>query len=87
MKATDPNLLLEVQGDHIVITLPGTKFRVVYRKREHASWSFLSSKGDERKVIADPIAQYFGAVLDQDGLAPSGKFISGPTRFADWARA
>ena len=41
MKATDPNLLLEMQGDHIVITLPGTKFRVVYRKREHASWSWL----------------------------------------------
>lgn len=33
MKATDPNLLLEIQGDRIVITLPGTKFRVVYQKR------------------------------------------------------
>ena len=49
--------------------------------------SFLSSVGDERKVIPDPDAQYFGAVLDKDGLAPSGQFIVGPTRFADWARA
>lgn len=49
--------------------------------------SFLSSTGDERKVIPDPDAKYFGAVLDKDGLAPSGQFIAGPTRFADWARA
>ena len=49
--------------------------------------SFLSSRGDERKVIPDPDAKYFGAVLDKDGLAPSGRFIAGPTRFADWARA
>jgi uncharacterized protein YbjT (DUF2867 family) len=49
--------------------------------------SFLSLKGDKRKVIADPKAKYFGAVLDKDGLAPSGQFIAGATRFADWARA
>jgi uncharacterized protein YbjT (DUF2867 family) len=49
--------------------------------------SFLSSKGDKRKVIPDPEAKYFGAVLDQDGLAPSGQFIPGRIRFADWARA
>ena len=49
--------------------------------------SFLSATGDERKVIPDPDAKYFGAVLDKDGLAPSGQFIAGPTRFADWVRA
>jgi uncharacterized protein YbjT (DUF2867 family) len=49
--------------------------------------SFLSAMGDERKVIPDPNATYFGAVLDKDGLAPSGQFIAGPTRVADWARA
>ena len=48
--------------------------------------SFLSSFGDERKVVPDPHAKYFGAVLDKDGLAPSGQFIAGATRFADWAR-
>jgi uncharacterized protein YbjT (DUF2867 family) len=49
--------------------------------------AYLSSKGDVRKVIPDPDAKYFGAVLDEDGLAPVGQFIPGPTRFADWARA
>jgi uncharacterized protein YbjT (DUF2867 family) len=49
--------------------------------------SYLSSKGDARKVVADPDAKYFGAVLDKDGLAPTGKFIAGRIRFADWARA
>src|SRR5688572_29248970 len=49
--------------------------------------SFLSSKGDKRKVVPDPNVKYFGAVLDKDGLAPTGQFIAGRTRFADWARA
>jgi uncharacterized protein YbjT (DUF2867 family) len=49
--------------------------------------SYLSSKGDKRKVIPDPDAKYFGAVLDKDGLAPIAQFIPGPTRIADWARA
>jgi hypothetical protein len=49
--------------------------------------SFLSSIGDERNVIPDPDAKYFGAVLDKNGLAPTGQFIAGPTRFADWARS
>jgi len=49
--------------------------------------SFLSAMGDERTAIPDPDAKYFGAVLAKDGLAPSGQFIAGPTRFADWARA
>ena len=49
--------------------------------------SFLSSKGDQRKVVADPNVKYFGAVLDEDGLAPTGKFVAGRIRFADWVRA
>ena len=48
--------------------------------------SFLSSIGDARKVLSDPDAKYFGAALDKDGLAPSGQFIAGPTRIADWGR-
>ena len=47
----------------------------------------LARKGDVRKVIPDPDAKYFGAVLDKDGLAPVAQFIPGPTRFADWAPA
>jgi uncharacterized protein YbjT (DUF2867 family) len=49
--------------------------------------SFLSSKGDKRKVVPDPNVKYFGAVLDKDGLAPAGQFIAGRIRFADWAHA
>jgi uncharacterized protein YbjT (DUF2867 family) len=48
---------------------------------------FLSSIGDERKVVPDPDTKYFGAVLDKDGLAPTGKFIAARIRFADWAPA
>jgi uncharacterized protein YbjT (DUF2867 family) len=49
--------------------------------------SYLLSVGDERKVIPDPNAKYFGAVLDKDGLAPTGQFIAGQMRFSDWTRA
>ena len=40
-----------------------------------------------RKVIPDPDAKYFGAVLDKDGCPHWGKFIAGPTRFADRTRS
>ena len=49
--------------------------------------SYLSSKGDVRRVIPDPDAKYFGAVLDKDGLAPVAQFIPGSIRIADWVRA
>jgi uncharacterized protein YbjT (DUF2867 family) len=49
--------------------------------------NFLSAKGDRRKVIPDTNAKYFGAVLDNDGLAPTGTCISGTTRFADWMKS
>jgi uncharacterized protein YbjT (DUF2867 family) len=46
--------------------------------------TFLSARNDGRKVIPDADAKYFGAVLDNDGLVPTAKCISGRTRFADW---
>jgi uncharacterized protein YbjT (DUF2867 family) len=49
--------------------------------------TYLSSIGDGRKVIPDPDTKYFGAVLDKDGLAPTGKFVAGQIRFAEWIRA
>ncbi len=49
--------------------------------------TFLAAKGDQREVIPDPDARYFGAVLDEHGLAPVAQFIPGKTRFADWVRA
>ncbi|WP_435008989.1 SDR family oxidoreductase [Tundrisphaera lichenicola] len=46
---------------------------------------FLSSKGDQRTVIADPEALYSGAALDDRGLNPGENARLGPTRFSDWA--
>src|SRR3954447_548737 len=45
---------------------------------------YLAASGDERKVIADPQAGYFGAALDGRGLNPGDGAIIGPTRFDDW---
>jgi uncharacterized protein YbjT (DUF2867 family) len=46
----------------------------------------LAASGDKRKVIADPQATYFGAVLDQRGLNPDGKARLGKTRFDAWVK-
>ena len=45
---------------------------------------FLTATGDERKVVADPQARYFGAALDGRGLNPGDGSRLGPTRFDDW---
>jgi uncharacterized protein YbjT (DUF2867 family) len=45
----------------------------------------LAAKGDGRKVTADPKARYYGAALDEQGIAPGKNPRLGPTRFADWA--
>lgn len=44
----------------------------------------LAAKYDDRLVIADPDARYFGAVLDDTMLVPSGAAIIAPTSFEDW---
>jgi uncharacterized protein YbjT (DUF2867 family) len=44
----------------------------------------LAAKYDDRLVIADPDARYFGAVLDDTMLVPSGTAIIAPTSFEDW---
>ncbi|MBA2117850.1 SDR family oxidoreductase [Bremerella alba] len=46
---------------------------------------FLAASHDPRKVVADPHARYFGAVLDELGLSPRGANPKiGPTKFEDW---
>jgi len=45
---------------------------------------YLTASGDERKVIADPQASYFGAALDERGLNPGDGAVIGTTRFVDW---
>lgn len=45
---------------------------------------FLAATGDVRTVVADPQARYFGAALDDRGLAPGANPRLGPTQFEDW---
>jgi uncharacterized protein YbjT (DUF2867 family) len=44
----------------------------------------LSARNDPRKVIADPGARYFGAVLNERTLVPGDGAQLGETRFEDW---
>ena len=45
----------------------------------------LAASGDTRSVVADPQARYYGAALDDHGLAPRGANPRiGPTRFEAW---
>jgi uncharacterized protein YbjT (DUF2867 family) len=48
---------------------------------------FLAAKGDKRRVIADPKALYYGAVMGNLGIAPGENPRIGPTRFDAWFRA
>lgn len=45
---------------------------------------FLSAIGDPRKVVADPQAAYFGAVLETDTLLPGAGARLGAQNFQDW---
>lgn len=47
---------------------------------------YLAASGDERKVVADPQATYFGAALDDRGLNPADGALIAPTRFEEWFR-
>jgi uncharacterized protein YbjT (DUF2867 family) len=44
----------------------------------------LRAKGDQRAVVADPQARYFGARLTERALLPGDGAQLGPTRFDDW---
>lgn len=44
----------------------------------------LESRMDDRLVVADPDARYFGAILNDGTLVPSGPAILGPTTFDSW---
>ena len=46
--------------------------------------NFLQSSHDPRNVIADPQAQYFGLVLDDDSLVPGSKARLGATHYESW---
>lgn len=46
---------------------------------------FLAARGDEREVVTDPAATYFGAALEEDTLVPLGEATLGTTSFEDWS--
>ena len=45
---------------------------------------YLEALADEREVVTDPTAPYFGVVLDERSLLPGAGARLAPTRFADW---
>jgi uncharacterized protein YbjT (DUF2867 family) len=45
----------------------------------------LAERGDERDVVADPQARYFGAVLADEDLVPGPGATVAETSYADWA--
>ncbi|WP_350347696.1 NAD(P)H-binding protein [Agromyces sp. G08B096] len=47
----------------------------------------LRIRQDPREVVADPLAEYFGARLEEDELLPGPAAALAPTRFADWLAA
>ncbi len=46
----------------------------------------LRAAGDQRVVVADPEARYFGARLSEHSLVPGDGAHLAPTRFDDWIR-
>lgn len=47
----------------------------------------LRIRQDPREVVADPLAEYFGTLLDEDELLPAADATRSQTRFADWLAA
>lgn len=54
-----------------------------YRLCELVQWVMYAYQ-DDRPVVADPSVRYYGAVLDDHTLTPSGDALTTPTRFRDW---
>jgi len=48
---------------------------------------YLESKGDPRKVVADPQARYFGALLQDETLVPGPGARLGTIKVDDWLKA
>ena len=44
----------------------------------------LRARGDQREVVADQKAQYYGAIPGEHVLVPAGQAQLGEIRFRDW---
>ena len=49
--------------------------------RMNSSDVFLRSHGDDRQLIADNNARYYGIQVNDQSLVPAGPSLIGPTRF------
>jgi hypothetical protein len=47
----------------------------------------LAAIGDQRRVVTDAQAPYFGAVIDDHSLAPDENATTFATRYSDWIDA
>lgn len=47
---------------------------------------YLSAKGDDRAIVADPAILYFGAAIDDRSLTPGPNPRLGATHLEDWLR-
>jgi hypothetical protein len=47
----------------------------------------LAANGDQRRVVTDAQAPYFGAVIDDHTLAPDENAIIFTTRYSNWIDA
>ena len=47
----------------------------------------LEAAGDEREIVSDEHAKYFGTELRDDSLVPGPGAVLGSTTYADWASA
>ncbi len=54
-----------------------------FKLNELVQWVMYAYQ-DDRPVVADVDALYYGAVLDDDTLMPRGQATLGPTTFKDW---
>lgn len=48
---------------------------------------FLATEHDDREVVTDPEARYFGALLEETSLVPLGQARLGSVSLADWLAA
>lgn len=54
-----------------------------YKLNELVQWVMYSYQ-DDRAVVADPEARYYGAILDDRALTPQGEARIAQTRFRNW---
>jgi uncharacterized protein YbjT (DUF2867 family) len=47
----------------------------------------LAAAGDQRQVVTDVLAPYFGALIDDHTLAPDGDAVIFTARYSDWLKA